>query len=71
VHRLVTQTYLEAPDDDQRGWDIPRPREDVNHIDGNPRNNKITNLEWNSRKENLEHNKLLKVVKEEAKKLYA
>lgn len=70
VHRLVAQTYLEAPDDDLRDWDIPRPREDVNHIDGNPRNNKIANLEWNSKKENLEHNKRLKAIKEEAKELY-
>jgi hypothetical protein len=67
VHRLIAQTYLEAPDDDLRDWDIPRPREDVNHIDGNPRNNKLANLEWNSRKENLDHNKLLKAIKEEVK----
>lgn len=67
VHRLVAQTFLEAPDDDLRDWDIPRPREDVNHIDGNPRNNKLANLEWNSRKENMEHNKLLKTIKEKAK----
>ena len=67
VHRLVAQTYLEAPDADLRDWDIPRPRGDVNHIDGNPRNNKLTNLEWNSRKENLEHNELLKAMKDEVR----
>lgn len=67
VHRLVAQTYLEAPDDDLRDWDIPRPREHVNHIDGNPRNNKIANLEWTCPKENKEHSQLLKAIKEEAK----
>ncbi len=70
VHRLVAQTFLEAPDDDLRDWDIPRIRGDVNHIDGNPINNKLANLEWNSRKENLEHNKLLKAIKEEAKEVH-
>ena len=70
VHRLVAQTFLEAPDDDLRDWNKARPREDVNHIDGNPMNNKLANLEWNSRKENLEHNKLLKAIKEEAKEVH-
>ena len=67
VHRLVAQTFLEEPDDDLRDWDIPRPREHVNHIDGTPRNNKITNLEWTCPKENREHSQLLKAIKEEAK----
>jgi hypothetical protein len=71
VHRLVAQTYLEAPDDDLRDWDTPRPREHVNHIDGNPRNNKVTILEWTCPKENKEHSQLLKAIKEEVRELYA
>lgn len=45
VHRLVAITFLE----NKNG--LP----EVNHIDGNKRNNRIDNLEWVSHKENQAH----------------
>ena len=39
VHRLVAQTFLEKPEDCN----------DVIHLDGNPENNSIGNLEWGRR----------------------
>ena len=45
VHRLIAQHF------------IPNPNglEQVNHIDGNKRNNAISNLEWCSRQDNMKH----------------
>lgn len=45
VHRLVAMAF------------IPNPREckEVNHIDENPRNNFVENLEWVTRSENVNH----------------
>ena len=45
VHRLVMITFV-GPDPD---------RNEVNHIDGNKLNNRIDNLEWVTRKENMNH----------------
>jgi hypothetical protein len=46
VHKAVTAAWLEpAPD----GFD------QVNHIDGNSRNNKVENLEWSNKKHNMKH----------------
>lgn len=54
IHRLVTETFLF----------IKNPElYEVNHMDGNKRNNNINNLEWTTRQENLQHardNKLFK-----------
>lgn len=45
VHRLVAETFLERPE---------RTTE-VNHKDGNKWNNDLSNLEWVTQKENMNH----------------
>lgn len=45
IHRLVAEAFL------QRGPD----QTEVNHKDGNPSNNLVSNLEWCSRSENHKH----------------
>ena len=46
VHRLVTLTYIGPPEDETYI---------VNHKDGNPSNNNVSNLEWASRSYNTKH----------------
>ena len=46
VHQLVARAFLGNPHEGAG---------DVNHIDFNPSNNKVSNLEWASRRENLLH----------------
>lgn len=60
AHRLVAETFIPNPNN------LP----DVNHKDGNPFNNNVDNLEWSSRKRNINHafdNKLIKTEKPVAK----
>jgi hypothetical protein len=45
VHRLVCTLYL----------DNPERKETVNHKDGIKSNNNASNLEWNTRSENIQH----------------
>lgn len=45
VHRLVAQAFLENPDD--------KPL--VNHKNGNPKDNRLDNLEWSTYAENVAH----------------
>jgi hypothetical protein len=45
LHRVIAMTF------------IPNPHnlEEVNHIDGNPYNNRVENLEWITREDNMRH----------------
>jgi len=45
VHFLVAKTFIPNPDN----------KETVNHIDGNKENNKVENLEWSTRSEQMYH----------------
>lgn len=46
VHRLVAEAFIDNDDPDCI---------EVNHIDGNKRNNHVDNLEWVTRSENCKH----------------
>lgn len=45
VYRLVALTFIPNP----------HKKPEVNHIDGNTKNNHYTNLEWSTRRENVDH----------------
>lgn len=45
IHRIVAETFLKCTNSNM----------EVNHKDGNKSNNKLNNLEWTTRGDNLEH----------------
>ena len=45
LHRVIAHVYIPNPEN----------KPEINHIDGNPKNNEVSNLEWNTHKENCEH----------------
>lgn len=45
LHRLLAEHFIPNPDN----------KPEINHIDGNPLNFALSNLEWSTRKENEEH----------------
>ena len=49
VHRAVAMSFLGIPDGNY----------EVNHKDGNTRNNKVENLEWCSRLDNIRHSRII------------
>lgn len=56
THRLIAETFFSYLGKDNCFYE-------VNHIDGNKQNNNVNNLEWLTRKENLDHSKRLKLMK--------
>jgi len=58
MHRLVAMTFIPIPQDSgvsTSGGYCSEETLEVNHIDGNPYNNCVSNLEWITRADNMRH----------------
>ena len=58
AHRLVAKAFIENPEN----------KGEVNHIDCNRLNNDVTNLEWVTHSENMQHSRALNRYPKEIKK---
>lgn len=47
IHRMVAESFIENTDN----------KKSVNHINGNPKDNRVENLEWCTHKENMQHSR--------------
>ena len=62
IHRLMAETFL--------GLDITNSKLEVNHLDGDPTNNALYNLQICDRKENVRHGQRLKKMRKGCAWLY-
>ena len=58
VHRVVAFSWYEKPPRDRHG----NKRSEVHHINGNKTDNRLVNLEFNSRQENQSNNQYVKAI---------
>ena len=61
VHRVIAFSWYEKPPRDRLG----NLRGEVHHINGNKTDNRLVNLEFNSRQENQANNKHVKAIQQE------
>lgn len=59
VHRLIAETFIPNPEN----------KKVVNHIDGNTLNNALTNLEWVTQSENMQHAIKTGLISSDAKRI--